>query len=122
MNNAIKISRRDASPILNVLGSDYKGRTFSVTVAERHTVHNYELAWDGGSKKDVTYLRLVGGEWQVVEAASTMPGMYQSVASQTLTIDRDVIVAERSWFCGKDMGYRFTVCPGSDFLPRAIAA
>jgi hypothetical protein len=44
-----KLRKNDVAPILNLLGSDYNGRKFSLGIRETYSVNNGDLLWDGGS-------------------------------------------------------------------------
>ena len=116
-----KLRKNDVAPILNLLGSDYKGRKFSLGIRETYSVNNGDLLWDGGSKTEVNFLRQVAGEWQIVSASDIMPCAYsEGAATMKVRIPADAMIVERSWFCGTDCGYTFIVAPGSTFLPKAI--
>ena len=120
---ATKLRKNDVAPILNLLGSDYKGRKFSLGIRETYSVNNGDLLWDGGSKTEVNFLRQVAGEWQIVSASDIMPCAYsEGAATMKVRIPADAMIVERSWFCGTDCGYTFIVAPGSAFLPKAIGA
>jgi hypothetical protein len=120
---ATKLRKSDVAPILNLLGSDYNGRKFSLGIRETYSVNNGDLLWDGGSKTEVNFLRQVAGKWEIVSASDIMPCAYgDGAATVNVRIPTDTMIVERSWFCGTDCGYTFIVAPGSAFLPRAICA
>lgn len=120
---ATKLRKSDVAPILNLLGSDYKGRKFSLGIRETYSVNNGDLLWDGGSKTEVTFLRQTHGKWEIISASDIMPcAMTQGAATMNVRIPADAMIVERSWFCGTDCGYTFIVAPGSAFLPKAIGA
>lgn len=118
-----KLRKSDVSVILSVLGSDYNGRKFTLEIRDTYSVNNGDLLWDGGSKTEVSFLRQVGSEWQIVSASDILPcAVTGRAATVNVRIPTDAMIVERSFFCGRDMGYTFIVSPGSTFLPRALPA
>lgn len=117
-----KLRKSDVAPILNLLGSDYKGRKFSLSVQKSYTVDNADLIWSGGSKKTVHFLRQSAGKWEIVDISTVLPNVYSNGMRMRQDLPENVMVVEHDVFQGTDCGYTFIVAPGSAFLPRAIGA
>jgi len=113
-----RLRKADVAAILPLTFPNYKGRTFKIAIAPSYELYGYELSADGGTWKDVFCLRQIPDEpLQVVELENHTPWDGKRYGGP---IPADVMIVERQFFCGQDMGLRFIVAPGSKFLPAAL--
>jgi hypothetical protein len=89
---------------------DYRGRKFSIEFAQTLTLHN--LGWDGGSRNE--YVAVDVNAHMLPIGNSYM--QFDPLEGKTFKIPADVVILERSWFCGHDMGIRIWANPV--YLPR----
>lgn len=123
-----KLTKKQVEPIFSLMPcSDikeefkaYRGRRFILDVQANYYLNNGDLVWDGGSKMDVTFIRNVEGRLEVVDAATAIANPMKEAQTVSTKIPPNIMIVERSFFCGKDMGFRFIVAPQSAFLPSAL--
>lgn len=101
---SIKLSRKEARPILDKTFPLYRGRKISLRFSE--TITFTDLNWSGGTKN--TYAAVgVGGSSKLSPAApwdNPLEGM-------TLKMRPDVAIVVNAFFCGKDMGIEIVMHP-----------
>lgn len=114
MEKAIKINKQAASPILRMTFPDYTGRKFSVVFT--NTVSFYDTNWSGGTCNKYAAVKRDGQAAQLhVPAPWVNP-----IEGKTIELPLDIIIAEHSYFCGKDLGITFYMRP--EHAPRWIEA
>jgi len=115
----ITVRPADIRAIIDATYPDYKGPHAKVEVRANAEYHDYQLNWSGGS---ITYLKAL----QVAAPGYSNAG-FNVVDLRTIwgsgqgykgAIPVDVMLVEHVIFCGKDLGVRCIVSPGSQFLPR----
>ena len=125
----ITVRPADIRAIIDATFPDYRGPHAKVEVRATAEYHDYQLNWSGGS---ITYLKAlrVAKPTDVVDAltvSSASMGVFQVIDLRTVwgsgqgykgAIPADVMLVEHVISCGKDLGVRCIVSPGSQFLPR----
>lgn len=73
LRNGLKLATAQARPLLAALGhSGYKGRKFTLRAQATYTLNNGDLEWGGGSRVEVTFVRVRDGQLQAVDARDAM--------------------------------------------------
>ncbi len=108
----------DIRAFIDATYPDYKGPHAKVEVRATAEYHDYQLNWSGGS---ITYLKAL----QVAAPDSTagfnvvdLRTVWGSGQGYKGVIPADVMLVEHVISCGKDLGVRCIVSPGSQFMPR----
>jgi hypothetical protein len=101
--NAIFVSRRDIPKLILEACPTYRGRSFRVCPGVSVCLSNRN--WGCGSKSEYMAVSLDDGRVQA--APSTSP----STPDQTVEIPPRVVVVERTFYCGEDMGVTIYVRP-----------
>ena len=111
----ITVRPADIRAIIDATFPDYKGPHAKVEVRATAEYHDYDLNWSGGS---ITYLKALrcdgAGGFEVIDLR-TVWGSGQGYKG---AIPDDVMLVEHVISCGKDLGVRCIVSPGSQFMPR----
>jgi len=111
----ITVRPADIRAIIDATYPDYKGPHAKVEVRATAEYHDYQLNWSGGS---ITYLKALrcdgAGGFEVIDLR-TVWGSGQGYKG---AIPTDVMLVEQVISCGKDLGVRCIVSPGSQFMPR----
>jgi hypothetical protein len=108
----VKLQKRDIQFFLDRTFPNYRGRTFSAQVRETYNMEDY---WSGGTRY---YCRFVTSDGTTFSAPVGTTNPFNRIAHVSFPIPKNVMVVENCIFCGKDLGVRFFVSPGSDFLPK----
>lgn len=125
----ITVRPADIRAIIDATFPDYRGPHARVEVRATAEYHDYQLNWSGGS---ITYLKAlrVAKPTDVVDhntVSSNTMGVFQVIDLRTVwgsgqgykgAIPADVMLVEHVISCGKDLGVRCIVSPGSQFMPR----
>ncbi len=114
----ITVRPADIRAIIDATFPDYRGPHARVEVRATAEYHDYQLNWSGGS---ITYLKAL----QVAAPDSTagfnvvdLRTVWGSGQGYKGAIPTDVMLVEQVISCGKDLGVRCIVSPGSQFMPR----
>ena len=111
----ITVRPADIRAIIDATFPDYRGPHAKVEVRATAEYHDYQLNWSGGSITYLKALRCDGtGGFEVIDLR-TVWGSGQGYKG---AIPADVMLVEHVISCGKDLGVRCIVSPGSQFLPR----
>lgn len=97
----------------------YDGKKFRLVTTETVDV-TYNAYWSGGSKSTYTFINLGSMEFK---QSPTMHPVFDTryQGADNVTLIPGIVCVEHSYFCGKDMGLRFFVCPGG-LDPRLLPA
>lgn len=115
-----KLSKTQVKPILAVINHEgTTSRRHMLYARENYTVNNGDLIWQGGSKKEIFFLRQVCGAWEICNASDVMPSALHNPETCLFKIPRDVMIVE-FWRMGQDQGYDYVTSPDSIFLPRML--
>ncbi len=111
----ITVRPADIRAIIDATYPDYKGPHARVEVRATAEYHDYQLNWSGGSIMYLKALRCEGaGGFEVIDLR-TIWGSGQGYKG---AIPADMMLVEHVISCGKDLGVRCIVSPGSQFMPR----
>src|SRR3990167_2144934 len=111
----LKLSRKEAMPLVVDSFPAYKGRKFRLCPVE--TVTFYDTNWGGGSRNVYHALNLQTGK----RAAYTAPAPWVNVVEGSrVEIPSGCIVICHSVFCGTDCGVTIYCNPAD--LPKLISA
>ena len=111
----ITVRPADIRAIIDATFPDYRGPHAKVEVRATAEYHDYQLNWSGGSITYLKALRCDGtGGFEVIDLR-TVWGSGQGYKG---AIPADVMLVEHVISCGKDLGVRCIVSPGSQFMPR----
>lgn len=113
---SIPVRKAQIAPLLRVLEAHgarhYSGRTFRVEERASYMINNGDLL--GGASWDEVYFmtQVSPGKWVIVNAKSWMKSaITHGGQTETVQIPQNGVVAVRSVFCGKDVGWTFYVAP-----------
>ena len=95
---SVKLTRRQAEPILRATFPGYRGRKISVVFTEKVRFSN--LYWCGGSHADYMALRSDGS----VRGLQTDDPWKDKREGSCVDLPDGVIVVKHEFFCGKDTG------------------
>lgn len=93
MEQAIKLTRKQAKKAMDVAFPDYKGR--KISLIRRFEVECTDQDWSGGTHSDYCVMHRDGFEF--------VPSTFD-YKRRTVRLDLNTMVVERSWFCGKEIG------------------
>lgn len=121
----ITVRPADIRAIIDATYPDYRGPHAKVEVRATAEYHDYQLNWSGGS---ITYLKAlrVAAPDEPLKVLTNI-GAFQVIDLRTVwgsgqgykgAIPDDVMLVEHVISCGKDLGVRCIVSPGSQFMPR----
>jgi hypothetical protein len=103
----MKINKAQAQPVLSKTFPDYKGRKFSVEFV--NSVTFYDTNWSGGTRNKYAFLASSGET-----ATFNAPAPWSNpVEGKTVELPENVIIAEHTIFCGKDLGITFYMHPAN---------
>lgn len=110
----MKLTAKQAKPIVEKVFPDYKGRRFNLEFKSHLTF--WDTNWSGGTrnyyvaiKSDGEYSRLpISAPWN------------NSVEGKTVEIPPDVLIVMRSYYSGKDMG--ITIYANPVWAPKWLEA
>jgi hypothetical protein len=121
----IAVRPADIRAIIDATYPDYRGPHAKIEVRATAEYHDYQLNWSGGS---ITYLKAlrVAAPDETLKVLTNI-GAFQVIDLRTVwgsgqgykgAIPADVMLVEHVISCGKDLGVRCIVSPGSQFMPR----
>jgi hypothetical protein len=94
----MKLTRKQAWPVVGKVFPDYKGRKFKLVFKEEITL--YDTNWSGGTRNEYAAVRADG-----------MTGTFHAPApwanpgeGRTVPVNPGVLILCHSYFCGQDMG------------------
>lgn len=96
---SVKVTRREAAPIIAASFPGYRGRKIAVRFAERVTL--YDVTWSGGTRNEYRVLSAERGVGRIWVGA---PWDSRTPEGAVIPLDGSTIVVEHSEFCGSDMG------------------
>jgi hypothetical protein len=98
--NSIKLTKKQAAPIINATFPEYTGRKYNLNFQDEITF--YDTNWGGGSKNEYAFIASDGKTAQLNVPAPWI-NVYEGA---TIQIPNNVMVVVHSYFCGQDMGIR----------------
>jgi hypothetical protein len=106
MNNyTMKITNKQATPIVKHVFPEYTGRKFKIEFTESITL--YDTNWSGGTKNEY---RFIGSNGKI--AIPSIPAPWNNmIEGSKIDIPENMLVVEHSYFCGNDMGIRIYANP-----------
>lgn len=111
--NAIKLTRKQAQPILKATFPDYNGRKIRLVYAEKITFS--DTNWGGGSRNKYMGYRLDTAKAEMFNA----PAPWNNpVEGATVEMPLNGVVVCHSHFCGQDVGITIYVHP--DHAPKLL--
>ena len=113
--NSIKLTRKQAMPIIKVAAPDYTGRKIKICFADHVTLH--DLNWGGGTRSKYTLLDEVRGIGRFAVGA---PWDRDNPEGQRIDLAPGTLVVQHSIFCGADMGLTIWAAPG--YQPKWLTA
>lgn len=114
MNQTFKITRKQASTIIDATFPEYNGR--KVRIEFTHFVTFSDTNWGGGSRNSYSAVRSNG----VVANLKVPAPWINPVEGMVIELPADVLVVEHSIFCGKDCG--ITIYANPVHLPKWLPA
>ena len=98
MNQQIKLTSKEASPVVKLVFPNYTGRKFKVEFTDKVTF--YDTNWGGGTKNSYAAIKSDGTVGNLYAPAPWA----NPVEGKTVDLPVDILLVEHSIFCGKDMG------------------
>lgn len=106
----IKLTKKQAAPIVNPLFPEYTGRKFKIVFTDSITF--YDTNWDGGTKNDYKF---IGNNGKT--ASLNIPAPWNNaIEGQKINIGENFMVVCHSFFCGVDSG--ITIYANPCHLPK----
>ena len=118
MSQTIRLTRKQAAPILAIAFPDYEGQRLGLKIAQRYRVASYQLCWDGWCKTGVCLVLNREGRLETAELTALAPWDGKEWAGE---IPADGMIVERTYF-GQIVMVTIYVAPGSNFLPKILPA
>lgn len=110
----LKLTSRQAKPIVSVAFPDYRGRKFFMEFTGAVRFDN--MNWDGGSKNEYVSIRRDGS----VGRFESYSPWNNPVEGQTVQLPADVIVVQHTYYCGQDCG--ITIYAHPSLAPALLPA
>jgi hypothetical protein len=105
--NAIKLTTKQAKPIVKLTFPEYHGRKFKLEFTDRITF--YDTNWSGGTKNCYAFLRSDGA----VRGLTVPAPWVNPVEGKTVEIPKDILVVVHQYFCGMDVGVTIFANPAN---------
>ena len=105
MNTRIKITRKQAEPILAHSFPNYQGRKITLEFTDK--VSFYDTNWSGGTCNQYAAVRADGASRKIYAPAPWV----NPIEGKTIPLPEDVIMVEHSHFCGVDSGIHIYANP-----------
>lgn len=102
---AIKLTTKQAAPIVKLAFPDYTGRKFKLEFTPK--VYFYDTNWSGGTRNYYSFVRSDGNK---ASLPSFSPWM-NPVEGKSIEIPPDILVVIHQYFCGSDLGIRILSNP-----------
>ena len=113
MLDAIKITRKQALPIIQSTFPDYTGRKIKIEFTDKVTF--YDTNWSGGTRNYYVALRSDGST-----RAPYIPAPWiNTVEGSKVELPENVLIIMHSYFCGSDMG--ITIYANPCYAPKLLA-
>lgn len=96
--NTIKLTTKQARPIVKLTFPEYRGRKFKLEFTNRITF--YDTNWSGGTRNQYKFVHVSG---KVVALHAPAPWI-NPIEGKTVEIPADVLVVVHQYFCGMDVG------------------
>lgn len=112
--DTLKITRKQAKPIVDVTFPEYTGR--KITVRFQTSVTFYDTNWDGGTKSDYAAVNVDGRTGRFEAPAPWI----NPLEGKTVNLPVDVLIVKHSYFCGQDAGITIYAHPAN--APRLLTA
>jgi hypothetical protein len=103
--NAIKLTTKQARPIVKLTFPEYHGRKFTLEFTDHITF--YDTNWSGGTKNVYAFLRSDGA----VRGLTVPAPWVNPVEGLTVEIPKDILVVVHQYFCGMDTGITVYASP-----------
>jgi len=110
----VKITRKQAEPVLKASFPEYRGRTIRVDFSG--TVCFHDTNWGDGSRNYYHGVKADGTSKRMVVPAPWV----NPVEGKTMLIPSDVLIVEHSIFCGHDCG--ITIYAHPQYAPKWLTA
>ncbi len=114
----IAVRPADIRAIIDATFPDYRGPHARVEVRATAEYHDYQLNWSGGSITYLKALRVAAPDSTAGFNVVDLRTVWGSGQGYKGAIPDDVMLVEHVISCGKDLGVRCIVSPGSQFMPR----
>ncbi len=105
MTTQVKLTTKQARPIVQIAFPDYAGRKFSLEFSETAEIYNTD--WDGGSHNDYVFIRRTGEH----SSLPTYAPWDSPVEGKRIALTPDLMVVKHTFFCGQDCGIRIYAHP-----------
>lgn len=102
----MKLRKADCKEILKKTFPDYTGRKFKLSIRDKYYI--MDSYWDGGSR---TYSQMIRFEDNKVSAIPE-----KVFEGKEFPIPNNILIVERSYFCGHDAGITIICSPNSEFI------
>jgi len=110
MNKTIKLTKKQAEPILNATFPEYSGRKIRLEFTK--TVSFYDTNWSGGTRNHYTAIH---NNDEVKEIYAPAPWLNMIEGSKA-ELPENILVVMHSHFCGKDIG--ITIFANPRYAPK----
>jgi hypothetical protein len=110
----MKISRKQAKPILDKLFPDYTGRKISVSFSEKMRI--YDTNWSGGSRREHKFIFSNGN----IPSLNIPAPWNNTIEGSEIEIPENLLIVVHTFFCGSDCGITIYANPVHErkFLPE----
>jgi hypothetical protein len=112
--DTVKITRKQASPVLSKTFPEYRGRTIKVEFTDKVTF--YDTNWGGGSRNFYHAVRADGRDSRLVVPAPWV----NAIEGKSIELPADVLIVEHTIFCGQDCG--ITIYAHPTHAPKWLTA
>lgn len=110
----MKLTRKQAKPILEKSFPEYNGRTISLEFVDHVTF--YDTNWGGGTRNKYHAVRADGRTSRLVVPAPWV----NPVEGKTIDLPEGVLIVEHAIFCGHDCG--ITIYAHPMYAPKWLTA
>ena len=109
MGQEIKITRKQAKPVLKVSFPEYNGRKVKVSFTDK--VYVYDLNWSGGTRNEYKILSVNG-----IDSVPSPAPWDNPFEGTTISMTSDMMVVKHAYFCGHDLG--ITIYAHPSYAPK----
>jgi hypothetical protein len=107
MDQRIKLTKKQAWPIVSQVFPRYTGRKFSVTFTEKITF--IDTNWSGGTRSEYKFIRTDGQTASY--DTTTIPPWANPMEGKTVLLPGDIACVVHTIFCGHDVGIEIYAHP-----------
>lgn len=107
----MKITRKEAKPIIAATFPEYRGRRINVKFSKE--ISFWDTNWGGGTKNTYKALNM---ETSKVGAFYAPAPWINPVEGVTIELPENVLVIEHSMFCGHDLGLTIHAHPSREIM------